>query len=237
MAALTRTGKKERNARLLGVLVLGAIISLSTTYLLAPRFQEPTQIAEEANINLGTKILINERLSLLSVQEGKRGVARAELLDLQAQFPRETEVTSLEQSINVAIGSVGMTQNALTALSFQNEFIAISNPNGAIDPNAAGAAPVQEDENGLPQASMYSKAFEMTVIGDSDSLNSLVNELLNLERVIVIDSLSIAYNAKSNSSQLSIKARTFLMPNTIADGSDGLDLEKVDSLGNAIADE
>jgi hypothetical protein len=27
------------------------------------------------------------------------------------------------------------------------------------------------------------------------------------------------------------------MPNTIADGSDGLDLEKVDSLGNAIADE
>jgi Tfp pilus assembly protein PilO len=237
MAALTRTGKKERNARLLGVLVLGAIISLSTTYLLAPRFQEPIRIADEVNANLGTKILINERLSLLSAQENKLGIARAELLDLQAQFPRETEVTSLEQSINSAIKSVGLTTNALTALSFQNEFIAISNPNGAINPNAAAAAPAKEGENGLPQASMYSKAFEMTVIGGSNSLNSLVNELLNLERVIVIDSLSIVYSAQSNLSQLSIKARTFLMPNTIVDGSDGLDLEKVDSLGNAIVDE
>lgn len=235
MAALTRTGKKERNERLLGVLILGAIISLSTTYLLAPRFQEPVRVAEEANSSLGSKILINESLSLLSAQQEKQGLAKEELMELQKKFPRETEVSTLEQAINFAIGEVGLTSNALQTLTFQTEFVPIANPRGAVDPAVAGGveAPAEGTEgNPLPQASMYSKAFDMTIAGNSRSLVLLVDKLLNMERVIVIDSMNISFDPQNNISLLTIRARAFLMPNTIDPAKDVADLENVDSLGN-----
>jgi Tfp pilus assembly protein PilO len=230
MAALTRTAKKERNARLLGVLALGAIVVLTTTYLLAPRFQEPIRVAEEASNSLGSKILINERVSLLSAQEAKQGGATAELLELQKKFPRDPEVVSLELAINNAIIEVGLSPNALRSLSFQSEFIPILDPLSAINPKSSQPAPAGDGTTQPPQASMYSKSLELSVVGNAASLTLLVDKIIKLERIVVIDTISISFNNQDNTSELKIQGRTFLMPNTVSSETEAIDLNNVDSI-------
>ena len=146
MAALTKAGRKERSARILSFLVLGALVATSTSYLIAPRFQTPVGIVEEANTSLGNKILVNERISLLTAQESRQGLAKAELLEMQEKFPSNTEVVTLEQAINTAITAAGLTPSALKNLVFETEFVPVPNPLFAINPSAP-AVPAEGDAN------------------------------------------------------------------------------------------
>lgn len=223
MPALTVAAKKERNARILSFLVLGALVASVTSYVITPRFQEPVVIADSANTALGTKIIINERLSLLSAQESSSDIAKATLLKLQAQFPSNTETASLEQAINNAVLEVGLSSDAFVDIIIQQEFISIAEPLRAIDPKVA---PVEDGKEPL----MYNKPFTVMFEGDAARLIALLDALTNLERIIVIDKFLLASDSRSGMSTLTIDGRTFLMPNAFDSETQAVDLEEVDSL-------
>lgn len=226
MAALTVAAKKERNARILSFLILGALVASATSYVIAPRFQEPVVIADSANSGLGTKIIINERLSLLSAQEASSDIAKANLLELQTKFPSSTETASLEQAINNAVLEVGLSPDAFIDIIIQQEFVSISDPLRAIDPRIL---PVEEGKEPI----MYNKAFTVVFEGDPVRLIALLDALSNLERVIVIDKFLLASEPKSGVTTLTVDARTFLMPNAFGSETEAVDLEEVDSLTGA----
>lgn len=225
MAALTKAAKKERNARILGVLILGAIAASATSYLIAPRFQEPVVLLDEANSSLGAKIIINERISLLNAQQSRQGLAKAELLDMQKRFPNATGMESLEQAINDAIISAGLTPSALTQLVFETEFVGAADPNLVSDPKTP-SAPSGED------AKIYAKKFSLTVVGSPANLTALVANLTNLNRVVVLDEVSINNDPQLGLNILNIEARTFIMPNALDNETEAVDLEEVNSIFN-----
>jgi hypothetical protein len=223
MAALTVAAKKERNARILSFLLLGGLVASSTSYLIAPRFQEPVVIADQANSSLGSKILVNERLSLLSAQEASADIAKATLLELQTRFPSNTETASLEQAINEAVISVGLAPSSFVDITIQQEFISIADPLRASDPNILSVPEGQE-------AKMYNKSINMIFEGDTTRLVSLLDALINLERVLVVDKFVLETDSQTRRTRLVIDARTFLMPNAFGSEADAVDLEEVDSL-------
>jgi Tfp pilus assembly protein PilO len=223
MAALTKAAKKERNARILGALILGALTVSATSYLIAPRFQDPVVLLDEANSSLGTKIIINERISLLNAQQSRQGLAKAELLDMQNRFPSATEMASLEQSINQAIIAAGLTPSALTQLVFETEFIGAADPNLVSDPKSP-SAPSGED------AKIYAKKFTLTVVGSPLNLAALVSNLATLNRVIVLDKVSINNDPQLGLNILNIEARTFIMPNALDSEAEAVNLEEVNSI-------
>lgn len=223
MAVLTKSAKKERNARILAVLILGAITASITSYIIAPRFQEPIVIIDDASSSLGSKIIINERISLLSAQQSRQGTAKAELLETQKRFPSATEMDTLEQAINEAILEAGLTPSALTQLVFENEFIGISDPSLAINPKTPSAPNGEE-------AKIYSKKFYMEVVGSPSNLTALVANLTSLNRVIVLDEIAISVDPRLGLSILTIDARTFLMPTVVDDETEAVGLEEVNDL-------
>jgi Tfp pilus assembly protein PilO len=230
MAALTKAAKKERNARILGALILGAMTVSATSYIIAPRFQEPIVLLDEANSSLGAKIVINERISLLNAQSSRQGLAKAELLEMQNRFPSATEMASLEQAINEAILAAGLTPSSLTQLVFETEFIGAADANLVSDPKAP-SSPSGED------AKIYAKKFSITVVGAPANLASLVANLTNLNRVIVLDRISINNDPQLGLNILSIEARTFIMPNALENETEAVDLEEVNSIFDNADDE
>lgn len=239
MAALTVAAKKERNARIISFLLLGGLIASSTSFLIAPRFQEPVVIADQANTALGSKILVNERLSLLSAQEESAGIAKATLLELQTKFPSNTETASLEQAINEAVISVGLAPSSFVDITIPQEFISIADPLSASDPNAPSAGEGAD-------AKMYKKSINMIFEGDTTRLISLIDALINLERVLVVDNFVLETDPQTRRTRLVLDARTFLMPNAFGTETEAVDLEEVDSLtggeeetaaGNDVPDE
>lgn len=230
MAALTKAAKKERNARILGALILGAMTVSATSYIIAPRFQEPIVLLDEANSSLGAKIVINERISLLNAQSSRQGLAKAELLEMQNRFPSATEMASLEQAINEAILAAGLTPSSLTQLVFETEFIGAADANLVSDPKAP-SSPSGED------AKIYAKKFSITVVGAPANLASLVANLTNLNRVIVLDQISINNDPQLGLNILSIEARTFIMPNALENETEAVDLEEVNSIFDNADDE
>ncbi len=230
MAALTKAAKKERNARILGALILGAMTVSATSYIIAPRFQEPIVLLDEANSSLGAKIVINERISLLNAQSSRQGLAKAELLEMQNRFPSATEMASLEQAINEAILAAGLTPSSLTQLVFETEFIGAADATLVSDPKAP-SSPSGED------AKIYAKKFSLTVVGAPANLASLVANLTNLSRVIVLDQISINNDPQLGLNILSIEARTFIMPNALENETEAVDLEEVNSIFDNTDDE
>lgn len=232
MAALTKAGRKERSARILSFLVLGALVATSTSYLIAPRFQTPVGIVEEANTSLGNKILVNERISLLTAQESRQGLAKAELLEMQEKFPSNTEVVTLEQAINTAITAAGLTPSALKNLVFETEFVPVPNPLFAINPSAPPAAPAEGDTNTQTEGTvkMYAKSFSLSLVGSPLNLADFLNNLSQLKRTVVIDKFDITVDSAQGLNVLTITGRTFLMPDALASETDAVDLEEVNNL-------
>ncbi len=223
MAALTVAAKKERNARILSFLVLGALVASATSYVIAPRFQEPVAIADAANSSLGNKILINERLSLLSAQEASSDIAKANLLELQTQFPSNTETASFEQAINEAILSVGLSPDAFLDITIQQEFVSIADPKLAIDPKTP---PVAEGT----EPSMYHKPFTVMFAGDPGRLIALLDAIVNLDRVVVVDKFLLDFDEREGVTIMTVDGRIFLMPNAFDSETEAVDLEEVESL-------
>lgn len=233
MAALTKAGRKERSARILSFLVLGALVATSTSYLIAPRFQTPVGIVEEANTSLGNKILVNERISLLTAQESRQGLAKAELLEMQEKFPSSTEVVSLEQAINTAIAEAGLTPSALRTLVFETEFVPVPNPLLAINPSAPASVPAEGGENAPSNESsvkMYAKSFSLSLVGSPLNLARFLNNLTQLKRVVIIDKFDITVDSAEGLNILTITGRTFLMPDALESETDAVDLEEVNNI-------
>jgi Tfp pilus assembly protein PilO len=232
MAALTKAGRKERSARILSFLVLGALVATSTSYLIAPRFQTPVGIVEEANTSLGNKILVNERISLLTAQESRQGLAKAELLEMQEKFPSNTEVVSLEQAINTAISAAGLTPSALKTLVFETEFVPVADPLSAINPSAPVKTPAEGETATTEEQpiKMYAKGFSLSLIGSPLNLASFIDNLTQLKRVVIIDKFDITVDSAEGLNVLTITGRTFLMPDALASETDAVDLEEVNNI-------
>lgn len=215
----TKASRRERRARLLGVVTLGAVVALSVTYLIAPRFSEPSQIMQSAVDELDRKILINEEVALLQGQEESIDKIVEDIEGTTEALPepgRGDSDRELKSSIESLLNQIGLSNNALLTFSTPSrpsQWTAVNAPTEVYDPSKATGATAESGGDDIDlNAPMYQKSLLITVQGPQDRILQVVRRLPTLERAIVIDKFSINKKEEFSDPVLAVEARIFLMP-------------------------
>lgn len=234
-----KMSKKERRARILGVVTLGAVVALSVTYLIAPRFSEPSQIMQSAADELERKVLINEEIALLQGQEESIGKVVEEIGKTSDALPDPSAVDSdreLKADIEEMLNQIGLSNNALLTFSTPtrpSKWTAITNPVEVHDPSkATGAAAAADGGTVDLTAPMYQKSLLITVQGPQDRILQVLRRLPTLERAIVIDQFELLKEEQFSDPTLVIQARIFLMPSVdspLLESEDDGTIDEVDT--------
>lgn len=214
-----KASRKERRARILGVVTLGAIVTLSVTYLIAPGFSEPSKIMQSAVDELDGKILANEEVALLQGQEESIDKVAEDVEKIAAALPDPSRVNSdreLKSSIETLLNQIGLSNNSLRTFSTPSrpsKWEAVSAPTQVYDVSEANGTSAESSGGDLDlNAPMYQKPLLITVQGPQDRLLQVLRRLSMLERAIVIDEFSIKKDEQFSDPILSVQARIFLMP-------------------------
>jgi hypothetical protein len=216
----SKASKRERRARILGVVTLGAVIALSVSYLIAPRFSEPSRIMQSAVDELDRKVLINEDIALLQGQEESVDKVIEDIKETSAALPdpssgSATSDRELKIAIEDMLSQIGLSTNTLKFFSTPVEpqqWTAISNPTGAYDPSQATGAAAESGDGSGTTTQMFQKPLFVTVQGPQDRLLQVLRRITGLERAIVIDEFEIVKDDEFSDPSLVIQARIFLMP-------------------------
>lgn len=230
--------KKERRARILGILTLGAITALAVTYVIAPRFSDPASKIQSAAAEVDKKILINERIALLKSQEStvQKVIDDLAATNIALPEPSATADSALKTEIEEMLREVGLSSNSLVAFDTPQQssaWTAVTNPTLVYDSKKA----VAPSTNGEAAAvTMFQKPLFFAVQGPTDRLVQVVRRLGLLDRAMVVDSFTIEEGREFESPQLNIDARIFLMPSVDSPLLDDIDdgtIDEVDTLPNA----
>lgn len=230
--------KKERRARILGILTLGAITTLAVTYIIAPRFNEPAAQIQAASAEVDKKILTNERIALLKNQEStvQKVIDDLAATNVALPEPSATADSALKTEIEEMLREIGLSSNSLIAFDTPQQssaWAAVTNPNFVYDSKKA-VAPTGNGE--ALDVTMFQKPLFFAVQGPTDRLVQVVRRIETLDRAVVVDSFTIEEGREFESPTLNIDARIFLMSGVdspLLDTADDGTIDEVDTLPNA----
>lgn len=212
---MAKASAKERRARILGVVTLGAIVAISVSYVIAPRFSEPAQTIQRATEELDKKILLNERAALLKGQENSLDSIVEELAQTSAALPNPSTGAdaALKAEIEDMLRQIGLSPNSLVTFltpNSSNNWVAVTNPALVYDPSKVGS--VSAEGSSSSGITMYQKPLVIEVQGPEDRLVQVARRISGLTRAVAVDSLVITGTSNLASPTLTVQARIFLMP-------------------------
>lgn len=219
---------KSRLITVVGSLILVVILIAGWFLLLSPRLEKASDLRSQreavASENVTTKATIDD----LEKKKANIGEAQADAELLAGKFPSTAAEAELFALIRKAASDAGLPEKNVTDLTPGIPALASTDGSVALpadqaapaegeasDPNAAPAAGTDAAAGGekaaAPAAQLATMSLDLSVTGSQAQVIRFLGELENMDRAILIETVSFGDGEKGSGSA-TISGKMFLLP-------------------------
>ncbi len=187
-------------AKILGSLSLLLIAGIGWLFVLGPATDALGAVQEQVVNADAQNELLAQQLVILQKQASDLGSTRATADALAAKFPPTADQPGLFQQVTGAAADAGIGPQDVTALTPTPPTIGVADP-------ATGVQPVGEGSSDLAR-----QTVTVSVVGDYAATQDLVENLEEIPRAFLINSVSLSTGEATSSFTTTITGDMFVMP-------------------------